>query len=217
MDWTNFFLGAYGDYSATQIMLEVIAICLSIASVLYSMRNSILVFPFGIASTLLFVFLLYQWNLLGDMVINGYYFIMSVYGWYYWLKNGENTSQTPITVVKSREWIAAAGIAIATGIGIYILYSSTNRLESWVSYVDMLTTGIFFAGMWLMARRKLEHWLVLMLGNIISVPLYFYKIYDMYGAFSLTAVLYIFLSIVAYLGYKRWKKYQHNSILKASV
>ncbi len=210
MEWTEFIFGQYSDYSRIQIILEVIAIVMSVISVLYSLRNSVLVFPFGIASTLLFVYLLYQWNLLGDMVINGYYFIMSVYGWYYWLQNGNNDKETPITFTHKREWWTAGTIALLTGIAIFILYKSTGRLESWVSYIDMLTTGIFFAGMWLMARRKLEHWLVLMVGNIISVPLYFYKIDEMYNAFSLTAVLYIFLSIIAFIGYKRWEKYLNN-------
>jgi nicotinamide mononucleotide transporter len=102
-----------------------------------------------------------------------------------------------------------------TGIAIFVLYTLTDRLESWVSYIDMLTTGIFFAGMWLMARRKLEHWLVLMAGNIISIPLYFYKIHEMYNAFSLTALLYIFLSIIAFVGYNRWKKYLNKPISTA--
>lgn len=213
MEIWDFIFGQYSEYSTTQIILEVIAIVMSVISVLYSMRNSVLVFPFGILSTLLFVYLLYEWNLLGDMVINGYYFIMSIYGWYYWLKYGKAGRETPITKVLDREWIIAGAIALSTGIGIFLLYYFTNRLESWVSYIDMLTTGIFFAGMWLMARRKLEHWLVLMVGNIISVPLYFYKIHEMYSAFSLTALLYIFLSIIAYLGYKKWKTYLAKSHL----
>ncbi|PRP67621.1 nicotinamide riboside transporter PnuC [Nonlabens agnitus] len=213
MEVWDFIFGQYSEYSTTQVIIEVIAIIMSVISVLFSMRNSVLVFPFGIISTLLFVYLLYQWNLLGDMVINGYYFIMSVYGWYYWLSKGKNNQETPITRTLRQEWITATAIAIATGIAIFFLYFFTERLESWVSYIDMLTTGIFFAGMWLMARRKLEHWLVLMVGNIISVPLYFYKMHDLYGSFSLTAVLYIFLSIIAYIGYKRWIKYLDKPIL----
>jgi len=215
MEVFDYIFGQYSAYSTTQLIIEVIAIVMSIISVFYSLRNSVLVFPYGIISTLLFVYLLYQWNLLGDMVINAYYFVMSVYGWYYWLRHGKSDRETPITTVQQREWMTAGLIAVGTGIGVFILYASTGRLESWVSYVDMLTTGIFFAGMWLMARRKLEHWLVLMVGNIISVPLYFYKIQEMYHAFSLTAMLYIFLSIIAYVGYKQWKKYLNNQILPA--
>lgn len=213
MEVWDFIFGQYSEYTTTQIILEVVAIIMSVISVFYSMRNNVLVFPFGILSTVLFVYLLYEWNLLGDMVINGYYFIMSVYGWYYWSESGEHNQEAPISKVAHKEWVMALFITICAALGIFLLYFFTDRLESWVSYIDMLTTGIFFAGMWLMARRKLEHWLVLMVGNIISVPLYFYKIHEMYNAFSLTAVLYIFLSIIAFIGYQKWKKYLINSHL----
>ncbi len=197
----DFLFNQYKDYSTLHIVLELTAIVLSVISVLYSKKNSVLVFPFGIVSTLIFVYLLYQWNLLGDMVINGYYFIMSVYGWYYWLHGAKNNQEIPISKIVPNEWIISLLIFGSTSIAIYVLYRFTNRLESWVSYVDMITTGIFFAGMWLMAKRKLEHWLVLALGNLISVPLYFYK------GYSFSAFLYIFLFIIALFGYQEWKKY----------
>ncbi len=197
----DFLFNQYKDYSTLHIVLELTAIVLSVISVLYSKKNSVLVFPFGIVSTLIFVYLLYQWNLLGDMVINGYYFIMSVYGWYHWLHGAKNNQEIPISKIVPNEWIISLLIFGSTSIAIYVLYRFTNRLESWVSYVDMITTGIFFAGMWLMAKRKLEHWLVLALGNLISVPLYFYK------GYSFSAFLYIFLFIIALFGYQEWKKY----------
>ncbi|GAK74564.1 nicotinamide riboside transporter PnuC [Nonlabens ulvanivorans] len=197
----EFLFGQYRDYKVSHILLEVVAIIASIISVIYSFKNKIWVFPFGILSTLIFVYLLLQWNLLGDMLINAYYFIMSVYGWYIWTRKVDATHETPITITSDKEWIHSFLLLLSTAVGVYVLYFVTNRLESIVSYIDMLTTGIFFAGMWLMARRKLEHWLVLMVGNVISVPLYFYK------GYSFSALLYLFLAIIAYYGYLEWKKY----------
>ncbi|WP_405350794.1 nicotinamide riboside transporter PnuC [Nonlabens sp. Asnod3-H03] len=197
----EFLFGQYRDYKVSHILLEVVAIIASIISVIYSFKNKIWVFPFGILSTLIFVYLLLQWNLLGDMLINAYYFIMSVYGWYIWTRKIDATHETPITITSDKEWIHSFLLLLSTAVGVYVLYFVTNRLESIVSYIDMLTTGIFFAGMWLMARRKLEHWLVLMVGNVISVPLYFYK------GYSFSALLYLFLAIIAYYGYLEWKKY----------
>ncbi|WP_298952163.1 nicotinamide riboside transporter PnuC [uncultured Nonlabens sp.] len=197
----EFIFGQYRDYSTTHIALEIAALIISLVSVYYSFKNSVLVFPFGIICTLIFVYLLFQWNLLGDMVINAYYFIMSVYGWYFWLNGNKNNKEVDISKTTRAEWLTAIAISVSTGLAIYLLYYITNRLENWVSYVDMITTGIFFAGMWLMARRKLEHWLVLALGNVISIPLYFYK------GYSFSAILYIFLFIIAILGYQEWKKY----------
>jgi nicotinamide mononucleotide transporter len=203
----EFIFGQYRDYSTTHIVLELLAIAASLVSVFFSYRNSVLVFPFGIMSTMIFVYLLFQWNLLGDMVINGYYFIMSVYGWYVWMYGGKNSQEKKITIVTRPEWLTSLMILCGTATAIFFLYEYTDRLESWVSYVDMLTTGIFFAGMWLMARRKLEHWLVLALGNVISVPLYFYK------GYSFSAILYVVLAIVAIFGYLEWKKYLNKHTL----
>ncbi|MEO9953365.1 nicotinamide riboside transporter PnuC [Nonlabens sp.] len=201
MEVLEFIFGQYREYSTSHIVLEIAALIISLISVYYSFKNSVLVFPFGIISTLIFVYLLFQWNLLGDMVINAYYFIMSVYGWYFWLYGNKNQEEVSISKTLRQEWITAIVISITTGLAIYLLYYITDRLENWVSYVDMITTGIFFAGMWLMARRKLEHWLILALGNLISIPLYFYK------GYSFSAILYIFLFIIAIFGYQEWKKY----------
>ncbi|MGJ8683835.1 MAG: nicotinamide riboside transporter PnuC [Nonlabens sp.] len=204
----EFIFGQYREYSTTHIIIELIVVVTAVISVLYSKRNSILVFPYGIISTLLFSYLLYQWNLLGDMTINIYYFIMSVYGWYIWTRKGvDRDKATPITLTSVREWLIGLLLLIAAALAIFFLYYKTDRLENVVSFVDMLTTGIFFAGMWLMARRKLEHWLVLLVGNVISVPLYFYK------GYSFSALLYIFLAIIAYFGYLEWKKYLNKQLI----
>ncbi len=210
MELIDWIFAQYSEYTTITIVLELVAVAASVVSVLYSKRNSVLVFPYGILSTILFVYLLYRWNLLGDMVINAYYFIMSVYGWYIWTKRDQAGRSTTITVTTTPEWWISLFIFITTGATIYVLYSLTDRMENWVSYVDMTTTGTFFAGMWLMARRKLEHWLVLLVGNVVSIPLYFYK-----GA-AFTALLYIFLAIIAYIGFIQWKKYHLKPFLQAS-
>lgn len=203
----EFIFGQYRDYKTSHIILEIIVVVTSVISVLYSKRNNVLVFPFGIISTLLFSYLLFEWNLLGDMVINIYYFIMSVYGWYIWTRKVDARHATPITTTTLTEWQISLLWLIMAAIAIYFLYDYTDRLEQFVSYIDMFTTGIFFVGMWLMARRKLEHWLVLLVGNVISVPLYFYK------GYTFSALLYIFLAIIAYFGYLEWKKYSHKQLM----
>lgn len=207
MEVLEFLFGQYRDYSTEHIVLELVAFAASIISVYFSYKNSVLVFPFGIISTLIFVYLLFQWNLLGDMVINAYYFIMSVYGWYYWLHGGMDREQKLITTVIKSDWAKSLAIFSSTAIAIFLLYFLTERLENWVSYIDMITTGIFFVGMWLMARRKLEHWLILGLGNLISIPLYFYK------GYSFSAILYVLLLIFAIFGYLQWKKYLNKKPL----
>ncbi|PQJ20237.1 nicotinamide riboside transporter PnuC [Nonlabens tegetincola] len=211
MEVIDFLFSQYSEYSSTHIVLELTAVVASVVSVLYSYRNSFLVFPFGIVSTAIFTYLLVNWNLLGDAVINLYYLIMSIYGWYLWIKGGKNNKELQISLTSKQQWIRAITISIFAALCIYILYVSTNRMENVVSYIDMVTTGLFFAGMWLMAKRKLEHWLVLGIGNFISIPLYFYK------GYTFSAFLYLFLLIMAVAGFYAWKKYLNNLIIKASV
>ncbi|PPK96788.1 nicotinamide mononucleotide transporter [Nonlabens xylanidelens] len=208
MEVLEFIFGQYRDYSTSHIVLEQIAITASVISVIYSYRNSVLVFPFGIIGSIIFVYLLDAWNLLGDMIISIYYFAMSIYGWYIWTKKDNLTAVTPITSTTSLQWFKSLGIFVCSGIFVYFIYWKFDRFENLVSYVDIITTGIFFAGAWLMALRKLEHWLILLVGNLISIPLYFYK------GLTFTAILYIFFTIMSIIGYQEWKKYlnKQNSV-----
>ena len=75
----NFLFEQYNTYAALDIILEIIAVIFGFLSVWFSKQNKIWVFPTGIISTLIFVYLLLKWELLGDMMINAYYFIMSIY------------------------------------------------------------------------------------------------------------------------------------------
>ena len=70
----------YSQYQTKDIILEIIAVVFGLLSVGYSKNNNILVFPTGMISTTIFIYLLYKWVLLGDMMINAYYFVMSIYG-----------------------------------------------------------------------------------------------------------------------------------------
>ena len=155
----NFFFNQYNTYETLDIILEIIAVIFGFLSVWYSKQNKIWVFPTGMISTSIFVYLLLKWGLLGDMMINGYYFIMSVYGWYIWTRKVYAIHVTPITRTTSKEKIMSVGIFIATLIFVYIVYKSFDKWTSWVAYVDTITTAIFFVGMWLMAKRKIENWI----------------------------------------------------------
>lgn len=196
----NFFFEQYATYETVDIVLEIIAVLFGFLSVWCSKQNNILVFPTGMISTSIFVYLLFKWSLLGDMLINAYYFIMSIYGWYVWTRKVDNTHLTPISLTNKKEKMASAWIFIATLLFVYIVYNSFNMWTSWVAYVDTITTGIFFVGMWLMAKRKVENWIFWILGDLISIPLYFYK------GFTFTSLQYLGFTIIAIYGYISWKK-----------
>ena len=195
----EFFFSQYAEYELIDIVLEITAVIFGLLSVWFSKQNNILVFPTGMISTSIYVYLLYHWGFIGDMMINLYYFIMSIYGWYIWTRKLENKEVTPITFTSQTEKKLSIYIFIATLVFVFIVYKMFDKWNSWVAYVDTFTTGVFFVGMWLMAKRKIENWILWIIGNIISVPLYFYK------GFTFTSFQYLIFTILAIYGYLSWK------------
>ncbi len=202
----DFFFEQYYGYRSLFIILEIIAVIFGFLSVWYAKQENILVYPTGIISTLIFVYLLWQWGLLGDMMINAYYFSMSIYGWYIWTRKIDAVHFTPITYMTKKEHIQAALIFLGTLIFVYSVYELFEKWTNWTAYVDTFTTAVFFVGMWLMARKKIENWIYWIIGDIISVPLYFYK------GLTLTSFQYLLFTIIAVYGYIAWKKSLHKSL-----
>ncbi len=196
----DFLFGQYKGYETFHIVLEIIAVLFGLASVWFSKQNNILVYPTGMISTSIFVYLLLKWGLLGDMLINAYYFIISIYGWYIWTRKVDAEHVTPISKTTKKEQRISVIIFIVTLIFVFVVYQIFDKWTSWTAYVDTLTTAVFFVGMWLMAKRKIENWIFWIVGDIISVPLYFYK------GFTFTSLQYLLFTIIAVYGYQAWKK-----------
>jgi nicotinamide mononucleotide transporter len=190
----------YSNSEPIDIALELIAVFFGLLSVWYSKRNHIFVFPTGMISTSIFVYLLLKWGLLGDMMINAYYFIISIYGWYIWTRKVNDKPVNPISWTTAKEKKIGLGIFITTLIFVYLIYKAFDKWTDWVAYVDTITTAIFFVGMWFMARRKIENWIFWIIGDLISVPLYFYK------GFTFTSFQYFAFTLIAIWGYLSWKK-----------
>ena len=222
----NFFIEPYQSASTLNILLELIAAIFGVASVLYAKRENILVFPTGIISTIIYVYLLSKWDLYGDLIINIYYTIMSIYGWYMWSKIIDDAEHhIPISRTNKTDKLKAFGIFLFTSIFVIIVYRYFNVMPNDLSFteslnfaytnmtsgsldnfrkitpfLDTFTTGIFFAGMWLMANKKIENWTFWIAGNIVSIPLYFIK------GYGFTGIQYTIFLVLAIQGYLEWKK-----------
>ena len=194
-----FLFQQYGNYSQVDIGLEIFAVFFGFLSVWFSKNNNVLVFPTGLINTSIFVYLLFKWELLGDMIINAYYFVVSIYGWYYWTRKNSNNDYTPISKVNYNDQKIILVISILSAIFVSLMYTVFNKWSGLVSYIDILTTSIFFAGMWLMARRKIESWIFWIIGDIISTPLYLYK------GLTFTSFQYFIFTFIAIAGYYKWK------------
>ncbi len=194
----------YATYQPLDITLEITAVVFGLLSVWLAKKNHIGVFPTGMISTSIFVYLLLKWGLVGDMLINAYYFGMSVYGWVIWSRVNDQRQTTLITRINQLEWKYLFLLFVGSLGFVYGVYQWFGLWNSSTAIIDTLTTAIFFSGMWLMARRKIENWIFWIVGDIISVPLYLIK------GFSFTSLQYLIFTFIAIYGYLEWKKILDN-------
>ena len=181
--------------------LEIIAVIFGLLSVWYAKKENILVFPTGIISVLIYVYICFQFKLYADMAINGYYFIMSIYGWILWSSKRDNTL-IPISQNTYKENSLFAGLFVLLFFVMQLVLKTYT--DSDVPYWDSLTSALFLLAMILMARKKIEHWLFWISGDLISIPLYAYK------GLYLTSFQYLVFLGIAIAGYIEWHKKTHN-------
>ena len=196
----DFLFSQYSLYSPSFIYLELFAVIMNITSVVYAKRNNILVYPTGLIGTGIFVYILLNFSLLGDTIINAYFFSMSIYGWYFWSRKKDEVFINQVSTINRNEIKYLFILAISSLIFIYFVYDYFDKWNNWTAYLDNITTAIFFVAMWLMARRKIESWIFWIIGDLITVPLYFYK------GLTISSIQYIIFLILAVLGYISWKK-----------
>lgn len=199
-DLIDFFVAPYATATALAIALEVLAVIFGILSVWYAKKENILVFPTGIFSTILYVYICFKFALYGDAIINFYYTLMSAYGWFMWYRKIEGNS-IEITQSTIKEMMWALVIFVTTAAFVVLVYLYFERFNRITDYFDTFTTGVFFAAMWLMANKKIEHWLFWIVGNIISIPLYFVK------GLGFSGLQFTIFLILAIQGYFEWKKH----------
>ncbi len=225
-DFIHFFMQPYETATTFNIILEFVAALFGVISVFYARKENILVFPTGIISTAIYVYLLSQWSLYGDLIINIYYTLMSIYGWYMWHKVIDNDHHhISVSRTNTVDKLKALGIFLFTSIFVIVVYRYYNVMPNQLDFtesiafawqhifsgnlkdfrvatpfLDTFTTGIFFAAMWLMANKKLESWTLWIIGNIVSIPLYFVK------GFGFTGIQYSVFLVLAIFGYIEWRK-----------
>jgi nicotinamide mononucleotide transporter len=183
-------------------IVQLGALVLGLAEVLLARANNVWLYPTGIASILLSIYSLLSAHLYADCLLHGYYLVMSIYGWIYWTMR-RNDGPVRVSFNNTTEWWITIVISLG-GWGLLYLFliaatpSTTPVWDAWVS-----STGC--AGMWLLARRKVENWIVLNVSNAFAIPLLIYK--DL----KLLAILTAFFFIVACIGYVDWRKIAHEN------
>lgn len=203
---------------------EIIAVVTGILSVWFARKESILVYPVGIISVLLYVYICFEVKLYADGLINAYYFVVSVYGWYYWKFGGKASIQDnkpvaqeldapyvfetaePISKESKISWNRKAEnvyyLAGTTFLALLFGYILNEHTDSVVAYWDGATTAVFFIAMLLMARKKIENWIYWIAGDMVCIPLFFSK------GLCLSSIQYLIFTVIAIAGLIAWiKKY----------
>jgi nicotinamide mononucleotide transporter len=196
MNFTNWF-NLLGEQLKATSFLEWIAVTFGVAEVLLARKNKVWLYPVGIVSILTSSFLLLETKLYAETALNTYYLVMSIYGWAIW-KAKKQSGALKITKSNKIEFIITLAIAILGWAFLYLILK--NFTDSDVPIMDSFVSSTAWAGMWLLAKRKLENWIWLNISNLVAIPLLFHKNLIMF------ALLTIFLFIIAIFGYFDWKK-----------
>lgn len=202
----EFFFDAYSNAPISQIVLEIIAFVFGIASVWYAKQENILVYPTGIICTIITVYLLFVNRYLGDMMMNFYYSIMSIYGWWNWSRKKGDTYIVPISRTTKKEKLIGVLLFFVTMLVTYLVYMAFDYTIEVANYIDIVTSGIFFTAMWYMANKKIENWTLWILGDLITIPLYAYR------GLGILSLQYLIFTILAIYGYLEWKKSLSNNL-----
>jgi nicotinamide mononucleotide transporter len=182
---------------------EYIAVFFGIASVWYSRKENILVYPVGLVSTIIYTWLSYKQHLLGEAAVNVYYTAMSIYGWWLWAKKDRQHHNVLHISFSNRRWVLYQ-LLFFTGFYVALYISLSYLKKSFapgaIPWADSFAAATAFTGMWLMAKKKVESWYWWIATNIASVPLYFVKHY------VFTSVFYVVLLVLAMFGLTEWKR-----------
>ncbi len=182
---------------------EYIAVFTGIASVWFSKKENILVYPVGLVSTTIYIYLSFKYHLIGEASVNLYYTIMSIYGWWLWArKDKERHAVLQISFSSQEELLQQVLFSVCFYIVIYLslVYLKEVFYKGAIPWADAFASATAFTGMWLMARKKVESWYWWIATNIASIPLYFVK------GLVFTSVYYLVLLVLAFFGLMEWKQ-----------
>ena len=185
-----------------ELIIEIIAVATGLLSVWYSKKINVLVFPIGIISVLLYVFIFIKNGLFANAVINFLYFVISVFGWWNWVKdNGQQTTDNSrqsdslsVTFLNKRQ----RGLTLA--IVIVLLVISKIFTADTPTFLDYFTGVLGLGGMLLTALKKVENWVLYLLCDIILIPL------CIVNGLYLTVLQYIIYAIIAVMGCISWSE-----------
>lgn len=215
MNFHDLLLKPYEGYTLFQILLEFTGASFGILSVYFSVKKNIWVYPTGIISTAIYIYIMFNAGYLGDMMINFYYTVMSIYGWVLWSENSKDHVHVEVEYADKKTWQFSFLLFVISMVLVILIYYYKPYFDNHFSmqgvipnlkhmdkgnWMDVFTTSIFLVGMWQMAKRKVENWLFWIVGDIICIPMLIYR------GLGITSIQFLIFTVMAVYGYIEWKK-----------
>jgi nicotinamide mononucleotide transporter len=180
--------------------IELLGAILGIAYIFFSIRQSILTWPVGLLTSVLYVWVFFVSKLYADMGLQVYYVVISIYGWYEWLRGNQSNHSEPIQVSRLSVKLGFSLSIVSLFLFLLIWFVLKNYTDSTVPMADAFATALSIVATWMLARKILEHWLVWIFVDAFSIGLFWYK--DLLP----TVILFVVYTVMAYVGYREWKR-----------
>jgi len=184
----------FGEYFS---WLEITGTVFGIAGVWLTVKRNIYCFPTGLVNVILYAWLFYQSKLYADALLQLFYVVLLLYGWYEWMY-GKKVHTEGVSVTSFRLRVV---LILSAGLFTFIAGSwFSKNTDAAFPFIDALTTAMSLVAQWMVARKKIENWLVWIAADLIYIGMYISK--HLY----LTSILYFIFIILAIAGFMEWKK-----------
>lgn len=171
---------------------------ITLGSIWLATKENIWYYPTGVVALVLYTWIFYDAKLYAETVLQIICLVLMVYGWYEWLHGGANRKELPVSNTPRWAWIAGitSGV-IGSAVTIWV---QLNYTDNPAPYVDSSLMAWSLVAQWMTARKWIENWILWVLINTVSVPLYISR------ELWFTAVLYVGLWVLALMGYREWRR-----------
>ena len=180
--------------------IELSGAVLGLFYIYFSIRQSILTWPTGLATSLLYIIVFFRAKFYADMGLQFYYVFISLYGWYLWKKGNPEQNNARVQVKHLDMSDLLYSLAASAVLFAVIHFILENHTDSPVPVMDALTTAISIVATYLLARKILEHWLAWIFVDLVSAGLYAFK-----GLWP-TVVLFLVYTVMAAAGFREWSR-----------
>lgn len=185
-------------------LIETAGMLTGLIAVYLQVKQKVWLWPVYIINVSIYIYIYYNSRLYADMSLMVYYLVVSVYGWYNWLKGKRDDQSEPLPVRKMQKKYYLLLVLIEIALFTLMVLILKHLTNSTTPYRDALVTSLSFIATWLLAKKYIENWIIWLIADVISIELYIYK--KLYP----TTVLFIVLSIMAVIGLISWKKSYSN-------